>query len=137
MTNKDDAHKLDEAIDHLTKSLDPSLRSGGVPDSKHGEKVFSEEKDAVNKLVELIKDKKSNIPDATLLGFINRLVAADHALAKAAINQATSTPGAKPEQLKDASKEFDKAYQLFLDGKYVDAIEHYKNAWQHAQEAVK
>jgi hypothetical protein len=137
LTNKDDQHKLDDAINHLSNSLDPTLWAGEIRlDSKHGDKVFSEQKDAVNKLVELLKDKKSTIPDAQLQDWINRIVKTDELLAKSAIVDAT-VAGGKADQLKNANDEFAKALQLALDGKYADAIDHYGNAWQHAQEVVK
>jgi hypothetical protein len=132
VTDKQDGKKLDEAIKHLTKSLDDKLWVDETQlQAKHGEKVFNEEKDAVVKLLELLKDKKSTIPDAKLQGFIDRLVGADKALAQAAVDAAPS--GKEKDK---AMEELLKGDARALDGKFVDAIEHYRNAWKHAIEAV-
>lgn len=137
VTDKKDGKKLDEAIDPLTKSLDPDLWVDDVHlDPKHGDKVFNEEKDAVVKLVELIKDKKSTLYNsATLMDFINRLLKADRAIASIAIHDAVSA-GGKPNQIDKANEELSKGDAKAADSKFADAFEHYRNAWQHAQEAL-
>jgi len=50
--DKDDGHRVDEAIDRLAKSVDPNLWSNSTdPDEKKdADKIFNEEKDAANKL---------------------------------------------------------------------------------------
>jgi len=134
VSDKQDGKKLDEAIKHLTKSLNPDLWVDETHlQPKHGDKVFQEEKDAIVKLLELLKDKKSTIPDATLQGFINRLVSADKLLASTAISDAA---GGDAKKIDKASEELSKGDARALDGKFVDAIEHYRNAWKHALQAV-
>ena len=135
VTDKQDGKKLDEAIDHLNKSLDPSLWNDNYhPKPKGGEKVFNEEKDTVNKLRELMKDKHSTIPDATLQGFINRIVAADRRLAQVAINDAIGR-GGDPKKIAKANEELAKGDSDNTDGKPDNAIEHYRNAWDQALKA--
>jgi hypothetical protein len=134
VTDKQDGKKLDEAIKHLTKSLNPDLWVDETHlQPKHGDKVFQEEKDAIVKLLELLKDKKSTIPDATLQGFINRLVSADKLLASTAISDAA---GGDAKKIDKANEELSKGDARALDGKFVDAIEHYRNAWKHAIQSV-
>jgi hypothetical protein len=134
ITDKKDGDKLDEAIKHLTKSLEPELWVSETRlDPKHGEKVFQEEKDAVVKLLDLMKDKKSTIPDATLQGFINRLVSADRLLASGAINDAA---GGDVKKIDKANEELSKGDARVADSHFTDAIEHYRNAWKHALQAV-
>ena len=136
ITDKSDGHKLDEAIKHLTKSLDLELWVDGTHlQAKHGEKVFNEEKDAVVKLLELLKDKKSTVDKLTLQDFINRLVDADKTLATVAYNDAVAA-GGDAKKIAKANEELSKGDARALDGKFVDAIEHYRNAWKHAIEAV-
>jgi len=135
VTNKEDGHKLDEAIKHLTKSLDPDLWVDETHlQAKHGEKVFNEEKDAVVKLVELIKNKKSTIDKDMLQGFIDRLVGADKILASTAIMEAIGAEG-DAKKIEKAMEELIKGDARALD-KYASAIEHYRNAWKHALKAV-
>ena len=135
VTDKQDGDKLDEAIKHLTKSLDADLWVDETQlDLKHGDKVFNEEKDVVVKLLELLKDKKSTLTNAQramLQSSIDRLVGADKALAQAAIDAAPS--GKEKDK---AMEELLKGDARILDGKFADAIEHYRNAWKHAIEAV-
>jgi hypothetical protein len=137
VTDKQDGKKLDEAIKHLTKSLDPELWTDETHlQAKHGDKVFNEEKDAVVKLLELIKDKKSAFYQSlTLQGFIDRLVNADRLLVSAAIHDAV-TAGGDVKKIDKANEELSKGDARATDGKFVDAIEHYRNAWKHAIEAV-
>ena len=130
-TRKQDGDKLDDAIKHLSKSLDHDLWIDETHlQSKHGEKVFSEEKDTVNKLRDLIKDEKSSIPKLTLKGFIDDLVAADKVLAQTAIDEASDGDS---KEIAKANEEMTKALEEYNKGKCDDAIEHYKNAWKHAQ----
>jgi hypothetical protein len=65
---------------------------------------------------------------------VSRLLAADHALADIAINQAISAGG--------ASNHIAQAQDQLAQGddnasKSNVAIEHYRNAWQHAQLAMQ
>jgi len=136
VTDKDERKKLDDAIDHLKKSLDPSLWIDPAHlNPKHGDKVFNEEKDAVVKLVDLLKDKKSTVDKPTLQDFIGRLVGADKALAQVAIDEAVAA-GGDAKKIDKANEELSKGDARAYDGKFVDAIEHYRNAWKHAIEAV-
>jgi streptogramin lyase len=137
VTNKNDKNKLDEAIQHLAKSLDSKLwRDETHLNAKRGQQVFNEEKQAVQKLTELIKSKDSTFyKSATLQGYVTTLVNADQALANTAIKDATAANG-KPDKLKEANKEFAKAGKLVSQGDFAEAIDHYRNAWQKAQEAI-
>ncbi|HEX3085833.1 MAG TPA: thrombospondin type 3 repeat-containing protein [Pyrinomonadaceae bacterium] len=133
VTDKQDGKKLDEAIDHLNKSLDLNLWIDNYhPNPKGGEKVFNEEKDAVNKLRELMKDKHSTIPDATLQGFIKRIQLADRRLAEVAINDHS---GGDSKKLAKANEELSKGDSEYADGKPDSAIEHYRVAWDQALKA--
>src|SRR6185436_11938437 len=98
-------------------------------DPKHGNKVFDKEREGVQKLQELIKDKKNTIPDDTLLGFIHCFTGVDRQLAVTAIDEA-ATNGGKPEKIAKARREVAKGDEDAADGKYDHAIEHYKHAWK-------
>lgn len=131
VTDKEDGKKLDEAIKHLQKSLDPDLWiDDSHPKPKGGEKVFNEEKDTVNQLKNLMKDKHSTIPDATIQGWINRIVQADRFLAQVAINDAVAR-GGDPKKIAKANEELSKG-DADAAGKPDNAIEPYRNAWDQA-----
>jgi hypothetical protein len=133
-SDKEDKKKLSDAIEQLTKALDPSLWvDGSHLDQRKGEKVFQAEKDAVNKLRELLDDKKSTVSHSALLDLIQRLVNADQKLAAIAISDAST---GDPKDIEKAMEELTKGGERAAQGKYDDAIEHYKNAWKSANKAV-
>jgi len=137
VTDKKDIQKLDEAIKHLTKSLDASLWLDDIHlNPKKGQKVFQEEKDAIVKLLELIKDKKSTVDKGKLQDFINRLLKADRTLASGAINDVVAA-GGDAKKIKKANEELGKGDQDASKGNFANAIEHYRNAWDTAQQAYK
>lgn len=132
---KPDQGKLDEAIKQLTGSVDPKLWVDPTHlAQKSGEKVFEGEKNAVNKLRELINDKKSSLSKATLQTEIDGLVVVARQLAQIAINEAVRR-NAKRNEIRNAQAEFSKAEAERSNGKADSAIDHYKNAWSHAIKA--
>ena len=145
-TDKQDGKKLDDAIKHLAKALDPDLWLDPThlqPDD--GERVFNETKDAVGKLLNLIQDKNSSIqdrdssihdrdssiPDATLQGFIDRIVDADRRLAQTAINDAIAA-GGNQQHINKATRELSEGDAAAAAGRFKGAIEHYREAWSIA-----
>jgi endonuclease G, mitochondrial len=136
VTDPQDGQQLDKAISRLNQSLDPSLWLDQIHlESKNGNKVFDLEKDAVNTLVNLQKNKRSNISDAVLQGFINDLVGVDRLLALVAINDAVIA-GIDSKKLEEARGEVAKGDADAAKGKYENAIGDYKNAWKKTQDAM-
>lgn len=136
VTDKQDGKALDDAIKRLSNSLDADLwLSENTLVAKKGEQVFQWEKDAIVKLSSLLKKNKGGIT-GTLQEFINRLVAADRALADIAIHQALSAIG-NSKEIGIAQKEFAQGNQSVNNGQYDMAIIHFRNAWQHAQQPMK
>lgn len=135
VTDREDGRRLDQAIAQLRQSLHPSLWDDPLhPDPKRGSRVFQEEKDSVIKLIAIVRDRKSTIDDAIILGFINRIVSADRLLAQVAINDAA---GGSAKELAKANRELLKGDARAADGRFTSAIEHYRNAWKHALHASK
>jgi uncharacterized repeat protein (TIGR01451 family) len=136
ITNKQVGQKLDEAIKHLSNSLEPNLwNDGNMLESEHGETVFNEEKAAVTFMGDLIKTSASGLA-SSLQGFVNRLIAADHALADIAIHQAISVGGAA-NLIAQAQNELAQGDSNANSGNYTVAIQYFRNAWLHAQQAMK
>jgi tetratricopeptide (TPR) repeat protein len=132
VSNKDDGKKLDEAIKNLTKALDLSYWfDGDHLQSQKGEKVFSETKDAVNKLRNLMKEKKSTLSDEVLQEFIDSIVQVDRNLVTIAINDAINLQG-NPNDISKANEELSKGDADIANAKYESGIEHYRNAWNKA-----
>jgi len=137
ITDRQDGRKLDDAIRSLTRALEPNLWLDPTRlQPKGGERVFDETKDAVNKLRDLMKDKKSAIPDAILQGFIDRIVDADRRLAQTAINDAIAA-GGNQQHITKANDELGKGDSDAANSKFEAAIEHYREAWKHALKAVR
>jgi hypothetical protein len=134
-STKPDADKLKDVVKALNDSLDSSLWvDGNHVDPKHGNQVFDKEKQAVQKLVELLK--KSSIPAATLQSMIDTLEHADRVLAELAVSDAVAA-GGDAKKIADAQGELGKAADALAAGDFPQAIDHYKNAWQKARDAVK
>jgi hypothetical protein len=136
-TNPKDAYELGEAINFLHDSL---TAGPGVPplwlDDTHinpcsGGRVFDNEQGTVAELIEIIKYKKSAIPDATCLALIDKLVKADRLLAVVSIQDALNA-GTKPKKLDPAIKQVAQGDKAVTQGKPNQAIQHYSIAWDKA-----
>jgi hypothetical protein len=135
-TDKHDRDGLDDAIKHLTRSLDPALWTDGSHlTPMHGEKVFNEERDTVKALDKLIKDKKSALDKGLLQVLSGDLTRADRALAATAISDAIAAAG-DPAKIARANDELAKGDADATKGNSDAAIDHYRKAWQKAQEAM-
>ncbi len=134
VTDRQDQHKLDAAITHLSRSLDPELWVDAAHLQAHrGEVVFNQEKNAVEKLSEMIG--RSTVPDATLMDLISRIITGDRLLAAVAIGDAISAGGNQPDITK-ANQEIASGDNDVADYKFNSGIEHYRNAWGHALKAI-
>ena len=138
--NKTDK-RIEKALKHLEKSLDPKLWETDSTLTKKGKKVFDEEKKAIKHLQKLIKDKKvaDDVKDVCE-NVIDELLTADKLLAETALNEAKEYEGNKKKvdkEIEKSEKEFEKATKELEKGKPDKAIDHYKKAWEHAQHAMK
>jgi uncharacterized repeat protein (TIGR02543 family) len=132
VTDKQDGKKLDEVIKNITNALDlTNWNNGDDLNSQKGDKVFSESKDAVNKLRNLIKEKKSAISSALLQAFIDRIVQLNRDLALTAIYKAIALNGNSNDILK-AKDELSKGDKDISTQNYDSGINHYRNAWDKA-----
>jgi hypothetical protein len=136
-TNKKDREELKDAIEELEDSLEPKLWIDQTHlNPKHGKEVFAQEKETVEELVEILKDKKSSLPKGAIRGFINRIGTGDRLLAVVAIAEAVAAHG-KPKQIAEARQELGKGDREWAKGDYAEAIEHYQEAWEEAVKAMK
>jgi hypothetical protein len=136
-TNRADQKDLDETIADLTEALGTDHRSAPLwLDETHvcrgnGWRAFYNPKDAVQALKEIIKRKKSGIPDATAQNLLDRLVKADRLLAVVSIQDAANA-SANPGKIAKDLKEVTKGDQAAAAGKPAEAIQHYWHAWNQA-----
>lgn len=131
-TNPKDKQLLEAAIADLIDSLAAplwidqthiNLTNGGL--------VFAYEQDAAGELLDIIKYKRSHIPDATVQELINKLVKADRLLVVVSIQDAEAR-GANPNKIKQAKQQLAVGDQQAAGGKPVQAIQHYSMAWSKA-----
>jgi hypothetical protein len=115
--------KIKEAIKHLQKSVEPSNWIDALHPSKNT--TFNEEKNAVEDLMQI----KS--PSPAITSAITAIVDIDQNLAQIAIDEAVSR-GGNATRIANANSEMAKAAADVLAGKFDNAIDHYRNAWQQA-----
>ena len=132
--SKADQGKLKDVVKEVTTSLDPSRWVDDTHlSTKKGQEVFDHEKIAVQRLMDLLKG--TSIPDGAIQPMIDDLLNADRILAQTAIDDAIAA-GGKPAKITQAQNEMALAASEAAAGHYDHAIDHYKAAWKHAQEAV-
>src|SRR5438132_658196 len=133
--NVTDPRKLDDlndAINHLSNSIDSSLwTDGNHLQRKKGEKVFEEDKKAIHDLMGLLNGKKMPMPLAALQDIIDSILHADRLLATIAVDEAESA-GVNPKKIAEDRKELASGDDDADKGQPEEAIDHYRNAWKHA-----
>src|SRR5262249_7936270 len=97
-----------------------------------GKKVFKGHEEAVEELMEMIRDRSSsNISDATIQRWVNILVAIDRKLATTAIAEAT---GVNPKKIAAALVELAKGDLEGAPGPFDEAIKPYQKAWKRVSD---
>jgi hypothetical protein len=117
--------------------LSSSLQPGIWLDQTHltrrqGELAFNEESAAVQELLLLLKGGHPSLSPTLVQGFIDRIVKADRLLAVVAINDALAA-GADPAKLARAREELALGDDDITQAQYQSGIDHYRNAWKHAE----
>jgi hypothetical protein len=136
MTDRQDRKKLDDAIRDLTDAVNASLWINSThPKPKGGQQVFNEEREVVNTLRLLLKDKRSRLDDAVLQLMMERLARVDRVLALIAIKDSIDGRG-NLFKIALAGRAFAEGEQDFREKRYAQAIENYKEAWKLALMAI-
>jgi hypothetical protein len=126
-------HDLSEAIRRINASLAPHLWIDDLHLTRHGKRVFREEREAVEELSE-IRNAPASLLEA--LGDVARtLTLVDRALAKTALDEA-KLAGGDAEELAWAEESLARGDEGAGQGQFAAAIERYKHAWQLAQRAI-
>ena len=146
-TNKHTQKAIDDAIKNIKESLEKSLwLDTSHLDPKHGHKVFNEEKNAVKHMMK-ITDGKGEHDDPAIVDELkavtSKITKADEQLAMVAINDAKNTPVQDPKfqdkvdfEIAHSEEELIKAAEELSKDQPDNAIDHYKKAWEHAQQAI-
>lgn len=145
----DDEKRIKKAIDAINDSLDSELWINEVYlDSQNGHMVYSEERKAVQELQQLLKDGEKKGIDtsmkAAVQDSIDLLVNADRVLTITIMLDAASATSDKSNDQSKIDEENQIAEQEFTQGdaardagNYDGAIQHYRQAWNHAELALK
>jgi hypothetical protein len=140
-TNNHTVGRIEKAIEHISRSLDSRLWVDDFHLTKCGYKVFYEEKQAVHYLIKILRDKKeTTVVKEVVQAVIGRLLQADKLLAEMAIREAKAMGSTDPRvihEIKEADEEFSEALSDIGKGRFEHAIEEFKEAWMHAQHAMK
>jgi len=118
--------KINRAIHEISESLASQLWVDDSHLTDLGRRVFREEMEAARALTRIVN------PPAGVAGVIDSLVAADRALARIAVDEATAA-GGDPAILSEAEKQMQKGDEEAANGHMPEAINHYGRAWKKAQ----
>ncbi|MFH1674773.1 MAG: RHS repeat-associated core domain-containing protein [Pseudomonadota bacterium] len=134
---------VEKAISHIEKSLADRLweDAAHLAPAPQGKQVFHEEHKAVQQLKKIAQSKKisKDIKNA-VLDALQALVAADSAIADAALSEAGAYAGTSKKVdhfIKKSKKNLQKAERLRERGQYARAIKCFEKAWHHARMARK
>jgi|GEM_PF-1693784 len=131
-TNKQDVDRLNAAITDLGEALEPDQWLDTIhATADGGDGIFSAGKDAVTKLLLILKDSQSSIDRAALQPIVDRIVTDLRQLALTAINDAAAR-GANVDKARTELAAGDADIQ---SGQYESGIEHYRGAWRFAVKA--
>jgi hypothetical protein len=135
-TSKHDANMLKVARDALSASIDPSLwGTGNHLQQHHGVKVFEKEKQAVDKLLQMLADPGTLVPASTLHGWVATLTNADRVLATTQLSDAIAANGSA-SSISQSQAWVASGDAKAASGDSSGAINDYKNAWQKAMIAI-
>jgi hypothetical protein len=129
--DKNTDKRIQRAIDRITKSLTADWWISDDELAAKGNKVFDEEKKAVQALT-----KKELVNNPVAQSLVQAILDADRALAQKAIDTAIALPG-KAKDIAKAQDELAKGDAERTAGKYPQAVDRYKAAWENAQKAMK
>ena len=123
--------RINKAIDRIEQSLNPAWWVSNT--EINNKKVFDRERQAVVQLELVVASGAPEAGDAQFA--IDLLVEADRRLAQAAIDAAI-VGGGDPGKIAQAQAQMAAAAADVADGRYNEAVNHYKSAWDKATEAL-
>jgi hypothetical protein len=133
---KDDLKRVRDAVSALEDAQLTPNWSGLAPakDPGKGEHDFDGLKQVSGKLQDILKDKTSAFPPATVQQLIDTLVAAANTYAGRAIADAR-VRGGDAKKIADADAAFAKGVAAAGAGNLSEAFDQFKNAWRKASDA--
>lgn len=134
-SHRDDGEKIDQVIKALRRAVEADQWFDEIHLQPHSdERVFRETKTAVDKLRQMMRGRRSSIPNSVLQGFIDRIVTADRLLALTAIDDASAL-GGRQDKVSQAREYLADGDDDAREGRPASAIEHYGYALRKAMES--
>ncbi|MDQ6800107.1 MAG: Ig-like domain repeat protein, partial [Acidobacteriota bacterium] len=131
-TNRQDLERLNDSIRHLGEALDPDQWIDSIHATRSdGDGIFTQAKNALIPLLEIVRDARSSIAANRLQPIINRIVTDVRLLALTAINEAA----ARGANVDKARTDLSKGDSDINSGQYESGMEHYRQAWSAAGRA--
>jgi len=96
-----------------------------------GQEVFQTEKNALNKLSQLSKGTTNPLPGVVLQGIFEQILRADRLLGSVAVEDAIDA-GVSGKKIVEAQAELAAGDAEAANGRFEQAIERYREAWQRA-----
>ena len=93
--------------------------------------MFNENKECVKKLLLVLRDEPSEVPEAVVLDWIERIVRSDRLLTWVSLQEAAQA-GLNSKKLAEDMRELARGDQEAAAGNPDNAIQCYWNAWRHA-----
>ena len=138
---KNTKKKIDSAIKKIEKSLDEKFwKDESTLNFKPGKKVLNADKNAINKLDKILKNKKeSNSIKEDILQINLRIAEIDKVLVGNAIDSLQDIIMSKKglKKLDKAINNFEKGNEFLDDEKYSKAVKNYAKAWDQIKKALK
>jgi PKD repeat protein len=141
-----ESRDIQKALDELEDVIDWELWDDEIHlESRHGHRVFSDQKKAVGTLLNAL-GRSSISPEAAEAAFeaIRLILISDQVIAELAIADAESTPVLSPSRQSSVDRELASAREELVEaqadvdrGRFTHAIDHYRGAWEHALKAQK
>jgi tetratricopeptide (TPR) repeat protein len=139
--NKKSKKNLESAIKKLEKSLNSKYwKDESTVNFKHGKKVLNADQQAVKKLENILKDKKSSSEIKEGINNINiSITQLDKALVGNAINELEEIIMSKKgiKKIDKAIEKFEKGNKFLEDEKYSQALKNYAKAWDQIKKSLK
>ena len=132
---------IDAAIKKIEKSLDDKFwKDDSTLNFKPGKKVLNADKNAIDKLDKILKDKKEEKSIKEDIFEINlRIVEVDKVLVENAIDELDDIIMSKKglKKLDKAENRFEKGEEFLEDEKYQKAIKNFIKAWDQIKKSLK
>lgn len=138
--DKKSIKSIEKAILSMENALNPKNWDDDLPNLMKGDKIFSEDRKAGEKLNEILKDKKETQENKDKINkILFRLTSISSNLVETTLTDTMEIVMDEKtmEKLDDAQQEFEKGNLSFSDSDFVKALNQFEKAWKKIEKALK